>query len=238
MPRAERLRLVCGAYGLLAGSAAVAFPAQSPATGILLIPLLCLAPGYAIVSALQPPDDEHPGEGWLVSVLLSLALVVLGGLLLNLLAVGLTTRSWAIYLAALTIVPLARWPRRRSEIAAAAPSLGAVARIAATAVATLALVTAAVVEAHRSAASTQQPRTTQLSVIRRAGQHDTRVDNRLGRRARYRLVITGSRSRRTQRFALNSGASRSFAIPRSGRVAVRLFLGTARRPARQVWVVR
>lgn len=76
------------------------------------IPLVLVLPGYAL-SALLLPDRVRPvyinaalWHGmWIAG--LSLATAVLGGLLLNLLPVGLTRTSWTIALAGTTLLALA-----------------------------------------------------------------------------------------------------------------------------------
>jgi uncharacterized membrane protein len=65
------------------------------------VPMVLVLPGYAITAALV---DQQVGmiERIMLSVLVSISVVILGGLLLNLLPGGLQTSSWALLLWALT----------------------------------------------------------------------------------------------------------------------------------------
>ncbi len=69
---------------------------------ILLAPLVLFAPGYALVVALGIPQiSDSPGRRLLFGIVLSMACVILGGLVLNAFT-RLTTTSWTVFLVAVT----------------------------------------------------------------------------------------------------------------------------------------
>ena len=70
---------------------------------VVTIPLVCVFPGYALLTALFPhPELDRPTR-LLLSVSLSITLSVLIGLVLNRLPLGLRASSWAIALWFVTI---------------------------------------------------------------------------------------------------------------------------------------
>jgi len=99
---AESLDLILTAsYALVAGLITALDIPPAPAA-ICLTPLVLFAPGYAIARTIESPTRSAGlGKRWLYAVALSMASVVLGGLLLNALF-SLTTRAWAIWLVSLT----------------------------------------------------------------------------------------------------------------------------------------
>ena len=99
-------RRVAIAVGLYALAAAPVVLARLPAgvAAVCIAPLVLFAPGCAIVLALRIPSSaELPGRLAALSVVLSMAATVLGGLLINALA-PLTRASWATGLIAFTLV--------------------------------------------------------------------------------------------------------------------------------------
>jgi uncharacterized membrane protein len=78
--------------------------------------LLLYLPGYALTTALFPAWRLDGPERLLFSLALSLAVVVLSGLILNWTPWGLQTITWVIWLGAITLaaggVALARWRKR------------------------------------------------------------------------------------------------------------------------------
>jgi uncharacterized membrane protein len=80
---------------------------------ILALPLVLVLPGYALAAAIFPKQRLGAPERLLFSVGLSLAVAVLGGLVLNMTPWGLFSGSWAVLLGAITlgasIVALVRW---------------------------------------------------------------------------------------------------------------------------------
>lgn len=119
------------AYCLVA-ALAVAVDPPAAAGMALLIPLILFAPGYAMVRALEGPRSHLSStERLLLAVTLSLAAVMLGGLLLNA-VFGLTRLAWAVWLVLVTVggslVGLVRMARARGPAASAgwwrAPLLG------------------------------------------------------------------------------------------------------------------
>ncbi|MDQ6673875.1 MAG: DUF1616 domain-containing protein, partial [Chloroflexota bacterium] len=61
-------------------------------------PLVLVLPGYALVRALLPARPRRLAELLLLSLGSSLAIAVLGGLVLNLTPWGIRAESWAVFL--------------------------------------------------------------------------------------------------------------------------------------------
>lgn len=70
---------------------------------ILSIPLVFILPGYTLMVVLFPKNEFDPIERLLFSLGLSLAIVVLGGLVLNWMPWGLQADSWVMLLGGITI---------------------------------------------------------------------------------------------------------------------------------------
>jgi uncharacterized membrane protein len=90
---------------------------------ILAVPLVFVCPGYALTSALFPQRMPGPAEKLVALLGLSLACTALGGILLNLTPWGLQTDSWALLLAAVTLIACvaAQWRRRGEDASAPGP---------------------------------------------------------------------------------------------------------------------
>ena len=71
---------------------------------ILALPLLFVLPGYTLVEALFHQKLLNSTYRLVLSLGLSLALAILGGLMLNVLPGGLQALSWAVFLGLLTTV--------------------------------------------------------------------------------------------------------------------------------------
>ena len=78
--------------------------ADSPLRVALGIALALFLPGYAMSQALFPARRLALSETVLLSVGLSFAISILGGLILNLTPLGMNTNSWAILLGGTTLV--------------------------------------------------------------------------------------------------------------------------------------
>lgn len=77
------------------------------------LPLVLIAPGYALQAALFPTRELSGVERGLYSVGLSLAITILGGLMLNWSPWGLQAASWALLLGAAALLASAiAWLRR------------------------------------------------------------------------------------------------------------------------------
>lgn len=95
------------------------------------LPLVLVLPGYALSTLLVPADAGRPGRinpllwrsMWATG--LSLAVAVLGGLMLNLTPAGLTRLTWTTSLAAVTMLAVAAsaWLRARRSPAPAPVSV-------------------------------------------------------------------------------------------------------------------
>ncbi|GAC1622601.1 MAG: hypothetical protein NVS4B7_14060 [Ktedonobacteraceae bacterium] len=71
---------------------------------ILALPMVFVLPGYTLTEALFYPKWLNGTHRLVLSLGLSLALAILGGLLLNMLPIGLQAQSWALFLGLVTIV--------------------------------------------------------------------------------------------------------------------------------------
>lgn len=96
--------LIVAALALVAGALAFFTPSNWLPIRILALLLVFILPGYALTSALLPQRPLGVPERLVFSLGLSLSAVMLGGLLLNLIPLGLNTSSWAVYLVSLTVV--------------------------------------------------------------------------------------------------------------------------------------
>ena len=91
---------------------AITVPANWLPLRILTLPLVFILPGYALTSALLP-TQKFGIERFVLSLGLSLAAVIVGGLLLNLTPFGLQTDSWALLLGGITLAACAVTIARR-----------------------------------------------------------------------------------------------------------------------------
>ncbi len=81
----------------------VLLPGHTPVIGIILaLPLVFLLPGYALTEVLFHKQALGASHRLVLSLGLSLAIDVLGGLILNMLPAGLQATSWAALLGLLT----------------------------------------------------------------------------------------------------------------------------------------
>jgi uncharacterized membrane protein len=72
-------------------------------TVVLALPLVFLAPGYLLMELLTQKREHDGVTHLLLSIGLSLAIDILGGFVLNVIPVGLTTLTWSVFLSALSI---------------------------------------------------------------------------------------------------------------------------------------
>jgi hypothetical protein len=109
--------LLAAALALVSVGAAVAGQEVGWLRAVLVLPLVFFLPGYVLVAALFPGRGAglKVEERALLSIGLSLALVALGGLLLNQSPWGLQADSWAAFLGLFTlgaaVVAVLRPPR-------------------------------------------------------------------------------------------------------------------------------
>ncbi len=105
----------------LAGLLAAVLQAPLAVRAVLLVPLVLVLPGYAIAANLFARGTIGSIERAVYSVTLSIAVVAVGGLLIQL-VLGLSRDVWAVFLAAVTIYAALRlrgeapgeptaWPR-------------------------------------------------------------------------------------------------------------------------------
>jgi len=95
--------LVVAAIAVLA-LAAVLLQLNDWLRAVLSLPLVLVLPGYALAAALFPSEEISGQERLLFTFGGSLAIGVLGGLLLNLAPWGLNPPSWTVLLVAVTLV--------------------------------------------------------------------------------------------------------------------------------------
>src|SRR5947209_18669466 len=70
---------------------------------VLALPLVFIAPGYALSGVLFHRRSLDRAYRLLLSLGMSVSIVIAGGLLLNVLSVGLRPSSWSVLLACLTL---------------------------------------------------------------------------------------------------------------------------------------
>ncbi len=102
-------------------------PFRLPVIGTALaLPLIFLAPGYTVTGALFHRRSLDSAYRLLLSLGISISIVIAGGLLLNLLPVGLRPSSWSLLLACLTLVcaALVAYLRRKTALFASPPDEG------------------------------------------------------------------------------------------------------------------
>ncbi len=92
--------LAVGALGLAEMLATALFRFSNPAIGFLFALVL---PGYAISSAIFNTAIWPVAERVLLSTGLSIVVTILGGMLINLSPMGLTTSAWGVFLGGVTV---------------------------------------------------------------------------------------------------------------------------------------
>lgn len=107
----------------VAAALATLLPESSPPRVLLALALVLALPGYALVAAAFPARTLGAAERALLTVGLSLSVGVLGGFALNLTPWGLTARSWAALLGAITLVAGAVGLTRRQRHPSGAASV-------------------------------------------------------------------------------------------------------------------
>jgi uncharacterized membrane protein len=120
----DRDILILSALTIIAVALAFVLPPDWVPGRILTLPLVLVLPGYALTSALFSRQALEVPKRLVFSLGLSLAIVVLGGPLLNLTPFGLRAGSWAVLLGGITLaacvvtfirrrrqgIPVAGWP--------------------------------------------------------------------------------------------------------------------------------
>ena len=102
-------------------------PFHLPAIGtILALPLVFIAPGYALTGVLFHRRSLDRAYRLLLSLGISISIVIAGGLLLNALPVGLRPSSWSVLLAFLTLLSagLMMYLRRKTALPLSSPNVG------------------------------------------------------------------------------------------------------------------
>ncbi len=124
MRRNETDLLVVSVLAILAAAIGVLSSGSSnPLRAALSLPFVLFLPGYALSAALLPDGRSGLAERIAFSIGLSIAIAVLGGLLLNLLPPGLTPVSWSLLLLVVTLTSAgyALWRRERRRIPGPGP---------------------------------------------------------------------------------------------------------------------
>lgn len=91
-------------YTLVATALTLVFRPSGVLALVIVAPIVLLLPGYALLSAALPISSLGKLERFTISLSLSLALTILGGLVLNLVPGGLTTLSWTLLLSFLIVL--------------------------------------------------------------------------------------------------------------------------------------
>lgn len=106
--------LLAGAAALaVLGAVVVAFVPSSFVRVVFAFPLLFVLPGFGLAAALFPSSRLDWARRLVLQLGLSLAVAILGGLLLDLTPFGLRRSSWAVLLALVTCAAVAVAIRRR-----------------------------------------------------------------------------------------------------------------------------
>lgn len=222
---------VTGIYGCLA-AAATWFVPLGDGGGLLLAPMV-LCPGYPLARAIAGRHRRETLELAVLTVTLSFATAALGGLLLNVLGVALTARTWSVLFLAVTGAGIcvaaqgSPGPRVGGGFTVPLPSRGAVTA----GVVTCGLLAAAgIIAWHSERRLNQETSVTQLAAVRASGASgaiSVYVRNTERATGHYRLEITAGKKSRSSELTLAPGATWS-KLRRVGRVhgepvAVRLF---------------
>lgn len=93
-------------------------PVDSVAGRIWTLPFILLIPGYALTAALLPGQLPGLVERFIFSLAVSLIIIIVGALVLNWTPFGLNARSWAVFLAGISLISsgIAFLRRRRLNI--------------------------------------------------------------------------------------------------------------------------
>jgi Protein of unknown function (DUF1616) len=224
--RASRAPDLWALVGLaLAGLAVALVPSPGWLRAVLLTPLVLLLPGYALAAALFPPGRIKRLDRAAYAISLSIALTVLGGLLLQL-VLPLGRVTWAVLLVLLTVGTSARALIRRQPGEHPRLRLRAPARLT-PAILSSVLLLAAVALAAGSVAIAQRgveahwgdAHFTSLSTQphESRGRIDSlviQVSNREGRNSRYRLHFSrGRRPAGDLRLDLDAGQKWRTTVP-------------------------
>jgi uncharacterized membrane protein len=95
--------VVVTVYALAASSVAMLAGLTGAVALLIQAPVVLFLPGYAVMSAALPSSSLDRLERLTMSLGLSIALTILGGLVVNLLPAGLGTQSWSILLTLVVI---------------------------------------------------------------------------------------------------------------------------------------
>ena len=185
---------------LACAAVAVAFSPGVPTAirALVGLPLVLVLPGYALTAAVTPRLGRWGADKVVFTLGTSIAVAVLGGLVLNFTPWGLERRSWSVLLAAFTIVAATGAALRRAG-AAETPSgpRGRVQRHSAAASRAGSPIAMAAVGISRRGAiqADQQTRFTQMWMLPTNGKKDLRIGiiNREGSTQHYRIVLRDGR---------------------------------------------
>ena len=171
-------------------------PDASLAHLFLALPLVLLLPGYALTAAAFPGAELSLAERTLLSLGLSLAATVLGGLALQWAPIGLAAPAWAALLGNLTLAACLVALVRRLRVAPPAPRPGVLLqRRQALMLGTAGLIACtALLVAREGALQRQAGAVTQLWLLpaHQAGALQLGVANLESRPANYRLELSGA----------------------------------------------
>ncbi len=106
--------LVLIAAAALASLILVALPLEGLIKALALLPMVLFLPGYALAAAMFPSQEPGRGERAIYAIALSVGAASLGGLVWQF-AFGLDRTSWALVLAAITLVACAVAQKRRQR---------------------------------------------------------------------------------------------------------------------------
>jgi hypothetical protein len=192
----EHADLLLNAAVALATIVAVALQAPSALRLIVALPLVFLAPGYALLATLFAPSTLQGVERLVMAVGSSIGITMLVGLLLAWSPLALGPLSWAVVLAAITLVGLGLAYIRRRRSHAARPDRAARGIRLRDAVPILVASLAAIailVGTREIAADQEPPPPTQLWMLPTAADSpDARLGVRAGSPGNYTVRVTST----------------------------------------------
>ena len=182
---------------------------------MLGLPLVLVLPGYTFTAAAWPSLGRWGADKAGFTLASSIALAILGGLVLNFTPWGLERRSWAVMLAGITILAAVAAGAQRTRGAHAADRPRIRLRPAPLLLVVLAvLVSAAALGISREGAlqADSQSKFTQLWMVPTSGKRTLQVGitNKEGSTERYRVVVRAGRQRLSSSGVIMLRAGRSW----------------------------
>jgi uncharacterized protein DUF1616 len=208
----------------------------------LALPLSLLLPGLLVQQALFVPPDAGRSDRLVLALGLSLAVLAVGGVVLNFFSVGIRPLTWLLYLCAVAVAAdTAALVRNRPSLHMPSGRLPLTREFALGAV-VLTITAAAFVVSIVAAERQRFPAFAQFWLVPGNGRpaYELGIHSQTGRRESYRvrLEVDGRHVRDWGPFTLSSGENWHVMVRLPVRASVRatLFRGGARGPYREVFI--